>query len=104
MTIENILKSIVNLILGIVAALLSLRIIFRLLDANTNNEFVNWIYESSGEIISPFRGIFTNPNLDGYVIDFTAIFALLVYGLLGMLAFYLINLLTVAGTGTRKRK
>ncbi len=92
--LSQILIGLVNVIMAAVAALLGLRFILRLFAANPNNEFVNWIYETSGEILGPFRGIFTSPNLDGFVFDFTALFALMVYGIIGMLAMYLIAALT----------
>jgi uncharacterized protein YggT (Ycf19 family) len=93
MSLKYLLTGIVNLLMAIVGILLGLRIILRLFAANPNNNFVNWVYETSGVIIGPFRGVFPNPNLEGFVIDFTAIFALLVYGLFGMLALYIIDLL-----------
>lgn len=94
-------KGFVNLMLAIVGVILGLRFILRLFGADGGNDFVNWIYETSGEILGPFRGIFPSANLDGFVIDFTAIFALVVYSLIGMLAFYLIEMLTPRKKGRR---
>lgn len=103
MKLREFLLGLVNVIQAIIGVILGLRIILRLFGANPANDFVNWVYETSGEILGPFRGIFPNPNLDGFVIDFTAIFALLVYGLVIMLAVYLIDLLTPPST-TRSKK
>ena len=94
MSLEYILKGIVNFMLAIVGFFLGLRFILKLFGANADNGFVNWIYENSAEILGPFRNVFPAANLDGFVIEFSTIFALLVYGLIGMLAFYLIELLT----------
>ena len=104
MSLNNLLTGVVNLIMGIVAIILGLRILLRLFGANAENDFVNWIYQSSAEILGPFRGIFPTPNLEGFVIDFTAIFALLVYGLVAMLALYLINVLTIPARTTSKKR
>ena len=102
-SLEYIAKGIVNLLLSIVGVFLGLRIILRLFSANAGNDFVDFIYRTSGEIIDPFRGIFSNPNLgDGIVIDFTSIFALVMYSLLGLLAFYIIDILTPSKTKKKR--
>jgi hypothetical protein len=45
--------------------------------------------------MEPFRGIFSAVVIGKYhVLDFAAIFAMIVYGLLGMLFVYLANYLT----------
>ena len=98
--LANIAKGIVNFMLSIVGVLLGLRFILKLFSANASNDVVNWIYETSGEILGPFRGIFPAPNLDGAVVEFSTIFALVVYAILGMLAFYLIDILSP----TKKRR
>lgn len=94
-------KGIVNLMLTIVGVILGLRFILKLFSANAGNDFVNWIYETSAEILGPFRNIFPSSNLDGFVIEFSTIFALLVYSIIGMLAFYVIDLLTPQKKGRR---
>ncbi|HEX9679003.1 MAG TPA: YggT family protein [Candidatus Saccharimonadales bacterium] len=86
------LRRLVDWIMMFVAAIISLRFILRLFDANADNGFVDWIYQTSGEILSPFRNIFQSAVLDGgFVIDFTALFGLVVYGLAGLLAVKLID-------------
>ncbi len=89
--------------LAVVGILLGLRFVLKLLGANASNGFVNWIYENSGEILGPFRNIFPAANLDGFVIEFSTIFALVVYGIIGMLAFYLIDILTPSNSGKKRR-
>lgn len=103
MRLGSVLIGLVNVIIGVVWTLLGLRFILRLFSANPDNGFVNWIYETSGEILGPFRGIFPSADLEGFVFDFTALFAMLVYGLIAMLAFYLIAALTPSEK-TVKRK
>lgn len=94
MNLSALLKSLVNLIVGVVVVLLGLRFILRLFSANPNNGFVEWIYNSSSEIMGPFRGIFPSANIEGSIFEFSALFAILIYGIIGMLAIYLIEILT----------
>lgn len=101
--LEYIAKAIVNLMLAVVGSILGLRFILKMFGANTGNDFVNWVYESSAEILGPFRNIFPSANLDGFVIEFSTIFALLVYSILGMFAFYLIDILTPEKPVKRKK-
>lgn len=94
-TVAWVAQGIVNVMLGFVAALLGLRFILKLFNANATNDFVNWIYEVSSEILGPFRNVFTTANVDGFVIEFSTIFALMVYAIIGLLAYYVIDLLAV---------
>lgn len=94
MYIRNLMVGLINLIVGIAWTLLGLRFLLRLFGANASNSFVDWIYQTSGDIMAPFRGIFPAREIEGFTIDFTALFAMLVYGLLGMLVIYLIAALT----------
>lgn len=89
------LKKLVDVILTLVGVVISLRFILRLFGANSGNSFVDWVYQTSGEMLSPFRNIFSPTVLEGgFVIDFTALFGLLVYGLVALLAVHLIDLWT----------
>lgn len=98
-----VLQNLVNVVIGAVWALLGLRFILKLFSANPTHEFVNWVYETSGEVLGPFRGIFPSANLDGFIFDFTALFAMLVYGIIGLLAMYLIAALTSPTSDTKKK-
>ncbi len=80
--------------LTVVSTLLTLRFVLKLFGANQSNTFVRWAYESSAEILGPFRGIFPAPNLDGFVIEFSTLFALVIYGIVGMIVLYFIDTLT----------
>lgn len=91
--LANVARAIVNFMLAVVGVLLGLRFVLKLFGANAENGFVNWVYEVSGEILGPFRGIFPSANVEGFVIEFSTIFALMVYAIIGMLAYYLIDVL-----------
>lgn len=82
----------IDLFVGLVEILLSLRVIFQLFAANPDNSFVHWIYATSGDIMAPFRGIFPVAHLGhGYVLDISAIFAMIIYGIVGYLLVSLLS-------------
>jgi uncharacterized protein YggT (Ycf19 family) len=81
----RLLGGLINFVLIVVEAFLALRIILRFFAANPTNSFVHWVYTSSNTLIEPFRGIFPVEVIGkNHVVDFTALFAMLVYGLLGL--------------------
>lgn len=83
------------IVLGIVEAILGLRFILRLFGANSSNGFVSWIYDASQPIMEPFFNIFPNVRLeDGFVLELSTLFAMLVYGLIGYAIMALIDALT----------
>lgn len=82
-TIAEFLLNITYAILGFISFLLLFRIILKLFGASTAAPFVSWIYETTEPLLSPFVGMFPAPAIDGtFVIEFSAIFALLVYVLI----------------------
>lgn len=89
---------IISAIFGFIEALLALRFVFRLLGANPDNVFVNWIYDWSTPLAAPFAGIFgqdatvAGPGVvTQSVFDWTALIALVVYGLIGGLILRLLG-------------
>lgn len=79
-------------IVGFIEALIGLRFILRLVGANPASGFVDWIYDWSTPLVTPFAGIFgqeasvAGPGVvTQSVFDWTALIALVVYGLLGAL-------------------
>ena len=91
LSLRDLTRWVLNLVSLVVGVLLSLRVILRLFDAAADNEFVDWVYGTSGEILSPFRNMFVGADLDGAVIDFTALFAIVVYGVVAMWGHHLIK-------------
>jgi uncharacterized protein YggT (Ycf19 family) len=83
----SILVGLVNFFVGLAEVILGLRVIFRLFDANSANAFVNWIYQTSGNLMEPFRGIFRATAIisPGITLDITALFAMLMYAIVGLL-------------------
>ncbi len=86
-------------ILSFVELLLTLRIILKLLGARTAAPFVTWVYETTKPLLSPFEGMFPSSTLaGGFVIEVSALFALLVYAFLGFLLQSIIVRLTTPTT------
>lgn len=95
MNIRRVFIRIVDIVAAIVALFLGLRIILKLFAADAGNGFVSWIYEMSGTLLDPFRGIFPTREFENnHVLEFSAIFALLAYGLAYILVVALVRLVT----------
>lgn len=95
MRIRDIAANLLNLFIGAVEVILGLRFALKLLGASANSDFVNWIYEMSGTLLDPFRGIFPTRVFENrFVLEFSTLFAMLVYALIGMLILWLITVLT----------
>lgn len=74
---------------GFIELLIGLRILLRLLGANPSSDFVRLIYDWSTPFVAPFAGIFGQEStvvseagvVTASVFDWTAVIALIVYGL-----------------------
>ena len=87
------LGKLVDVFIGIAVVILSLRVLFRLVDANPGAAFVDWIYATSGALMAPFRGIFPSEELGrGIVLDVSAIFAIIMYLIIGFLLLALVDM------------
>lgn len=88
-------------IVGVIEVLLGLRFIMKLLGANPNSGFVDFIYAVSGIFVAPFNGIFSTATAEGDVVssvfDPATLVAMLMYVLLG---WGLVKLLTLNKRGT----
>lgn len=104
---SNVLVGLVDLFVGIAEAILVLRVLFKLFNANGNSQFVHWIYQTSDTLMAPFRGIFPATEVHrGFVLDVSALFAILMYAILGYLLAALLSLIPVGPSTTvvtRKR-
>lgn len=85
----NIFKIVTYVTYGIVTiavVTLLFRVLFLLFSANPATPFVNMIYGISSDFMQPFRGIFpTRPVGETGYLDVSALFALLMYGILAAL-------------------
>lgn len=71
------------LLLGILEALIALRIGLRLIGANPGSPIVAMIYDSTGLFLVPFRGLVNSPAVGNMVLEIYSMFAMLVYALVG---------------------
>lgn len=85
-------------VFGVIEALIGIRIVLRLLGANPNNAFADFIYSVTGPFIAPFAGIFGTPSSDGYVLELHSILALVIYALVAYLLAALVRLVMQPGT------
>jgi uncharacterized protein YggT (Ycf19 family) len=76
--------------------ILAFGFVLLLFGANPDAQFAEWIYRSMERVMAPFRGLFEPVPLDGNsVLDPSILFAMIVYGLVGMLLHALIDWLTL---------
>ena len=95
MSPQSFATRLVNIFVGIVLVFLSLRFILKLFGANPQNGFVDWVYDNTGVLLDPFRGIFSNAVIEqNSILEFNTLFAMLIYALFGMLILMIIGLLT----------
>ncbi|MGI9624091.1 MAG: hypothetical protein ACR2PK_14745 [Acidimicrobiales bacterium] len=60
--------------------------LLKLFGANPTSDYVQWAYRSLDRVMAPFRGIFTEVELDGNaVLDPSIIFAMVIYGIVALL-------------------
>lgn len=78
-------RRIVYYIVGVIIALLTLRIVLLLLAANQGSAFVDFIYALSGLFAWPFYGIFNyQPAYGQSVFEISSLVAIIVYVLIGV--------------------
>lgn len=77
------IASIIEVVFGIIQVFLGLRFILKFFGANMAVPLVQWIYNVAGALLAPFYGIFPTVVLgDRFVLEFTTLFAMIVYGLI----------------------
>lgn len=82
-------------ILGLLEALLVFRFALKLLGANPNAGFSNFIYDISKPFAAPFLNVFKITKVEGSLLEWTTLLAMLVYWLL---AWAIIKLLLMGKT------
>lgn len=71
------------LLLGILEALIALRIGLKLIGANADSPIVALIYGFTGLFLFPFTGLVSSPTAGNMVLELSSMFAMLIYGLIG---------------------
>ena len=71
------------LFVGIVEVAIGLRVLLKLIGANPDNSFANFVYSLAGLFLAPFLGLTGSPSGGGMVLEIPSIIAMLLYALLG---------------------
>lgn len=97
-------NAIIDLVINVTVGLLGLRFIMKLFGANPSAPFADWIYGTTDSLLSPFRGIFTTPRLEGGIIlELSTIFAIIIYLMVGyLLEWTMYFLIDSTSKGTKK--
>ena len=82
-----------NIAISIIEGFLLFRVVLKLLNANTS-PFVEWVYDVSGSILSPFEGMF-QPLVteNGHILEFTTLFTIAFYGIMYYFAYQIVNII-----------
>lgn len=84
----RIAKVIVVFVYAVVAVclvLLVLAFLLQLFGASTDAVFTRWVYRNADRVMEPFRGMFPAPTLsDRSVVDFSVLFAMVVYAMVAL--------------------
>src|ERR1700735_5289704 len=81
----RIIRTFINVVVGIIELLLIFRFIFEFLVVNTGTPFVAWLYNVTAPLVAPFAKILPDWKFSGYVVEFATIAALVVFALAGSL-------------------
>lgn len=99
---ETAIARLVDIIVGLIEIALGLRLILKLIGANPAAGFVAWVYDITAPLLQPFAGMLPSPALEGgLILEFSTLFAMLIYALLGWLIIELVRFIsnaTRAGT------
>lgn len=81
----SIIKTIVNIVVGVIEFLLLLRFVFKFFVVNAASPFVAWLYGVTAALVAPFAKILPDWKVGDFVVDFPTLAALIVYVLIGYL-------------------
>lgn len=72
----------VYLVFGVIDGLLLIRLVLKLLGANTMAPFTQWVYNVTDFFLAPFRNLLPAIGTDHSVLEMSVIIAILVYALI----------------------
>ncbi len=84
--------NIIMLLFGILEALIGFRIVLKLIGANPDNGFANFVYDVTGVFLKPFAGLLTSPVVGDGILEWYSLIAMFIYA---FLAFVIARLLWV---------
>lgn len=94
------LTQFIVLVFGVLEGVIGLRVLFKLIDANSANLFAHFIYSMTDLFLKPFATLVPNPASSGMVLEITSLIAMLVYGLA---CWIIVSLVRLALYRTRTR-
>ena len=71
-------------VVGILEALLAFRFVLKILAANPQAGFTNFIYSVAAPFAAPFLNVFDIPRVEGSIFEWTTLLAMLVYFLIAL--------------------
>ena len=74
---------IVQLVVGVIEAVIALRVVLKLIAANPQNEFAHLVYGISGFFVDPFITLTGSLSSGGFVLEIPSLIAMAVYALIG---------------------
>jgi YggT family protein len=83
---SKLLKDLATFVTALIELMLIFRFILKLLAANPQAAFVDWIYQNTQPLLKIFLFAFPEPSVrGGFVLEFTTLFAIFAYAFLGYL-------------------
>ena len=103
--VPTLLAYLTSLVISLVEGLLGLRVILKLLNASTTAPFVRWVYDTTAPLLAPFSGMFPSSELQsGLEIEFSALFALILYAFVGYVITETVEVLASASQQRKSKK
>lgn len=91
-------------ILTIIEVSLLLRFVLKLLAANPNAGFTDFVYSFSGLFTAPFQAVFRNMAVQGSVFEWTTLLAMIVYYVIALILVKLLVMGKPVSTGEADAK
>lgn len=85
--------ALISFLFTVLEGLIGLRVVLKLIDANSNNAFASFIYNITALFVAPFNSLMVNPALGGNVLELTSLVALIVYAVIAAVLIRLVWLL-----------
>lgn len=82
---------VIRAVVGMVLFMLALRFILLFLGASASAPIVEWVYRVTDGVVAPFAGAFGGWALPPFAIDFSTLFAMIGYALLGWVLIALVR-------------
>jgi hypothetical protein len=86
--------------LGILEALIGLRVIFKLIAVDPGNILANLLYGLTNVFLFPFAGLTPTPTSGGNVLEISSLIAMVIYALLAWAAVKLVEVIFYRPRGT----